>query len=175
MYACIKTCSHKHVCTWISCLFLCGKFQVESWALSSVSSLTNDHTCLTIVVQKLVPCHSSGQTGQQLDYGSGEMWRRHQPDDVVFFSCHVCYPQSVQVAFFLLFEIPGVSSRQERGNPFSRHPEALALRLDAKTKAVSARTGWVTAMGFALFEMRDDGNKGRPIEAVSSQVLWVVN
>ena len=52
-----------------------------------------------------------------------------------------CYPQSVQVAFFLLFEIPGVSSRQERGNPFSRHPEALALRLDAKTTAVIVRLG----------------------------------
>lgn len=134
MYACIKTCRHKHVCTWISCLFLCGKFQVESWALSlvAVSSLTHDHTCLTIVVQKLAPCHSSVQTGQQLDYGSREMWRRHQPDDVVFFSCHVFLPPiSAGCVLFVVWNTRCVKPCLERGNPFSRPPETWALRLDA--------------------------------------------
>ena len=156
MYACIKTCSHKHVCTWISCLFLCGKFQVESWALSSVSKLTNDHTCLTIVVQKLVPCHSSGQTGQQLDYGSGEMWRRHQPDDVVFFSCHVLLPPIG--AGCVLFVVWNTRCVKQAGERQSFLQTSRSLGLAARCKNNSS-----------------DLSARRQLEAVSSQVLWVVN
>ena len=126
--------SHEHSRLWVVWLMITpvSQFWFKNW-------------CRAIQAAKL----ASNWTMVPVKCGEGTNRMMLCSSAVMF-----CYPQSVQVAFFLLFEIPGVSSRQERGNPFSRHPEALALRLDAKTKAVICRLGQVESRLWDLHCLR---------------------